>query len=333
MDRKVVFLFRPGKAARRVTHTFSFGSARQPFLHKLLHPGARFSRGIDWSDGAVRELMRHLYPSTIVRCLMHAQLVARHAPPKFSTLCTSDANIKDSIVVIPKHLTDNEELLRTLRRKNNVLLADLIDGIFDESLAARFDGLVCCSRKGYAHYASLPGMPAVFFVEHCADARLPQAAESPPLFSPYYFGAPQNLFIYDSLRPLLTLIFTDTDNIANLDWMQSLPLANFHYAVRPASVKPAFKPFMKGITAAHGNANILVHKDDGDAALCLGEDYPYLIHEEPGENVLRDIMAKARDDFGGKEWAYGLSVMRELKENSSEAVIARQFWDMIAAVA
>ena len=135
------------------------------------------------------------------------------------------------------------------------------------------------------------------------------------------------------MRPLVTPVFTDSDNVANLDWMRSLPLANFHYAVRPVSVQASFKPFLKGITAAHCNANILVHKDDGDAALCLGEDYPYLIREELEEKVLQRYMAKARGDFGGREWLHGLSIMRELKENSSEIVIARQFWSMIKAVA
>jgi hypothetical protein len=333
MDKAVVFLFRPGKAGRRRTHHFDFGPARQGLLRRLLHPLARRSQGIDWESAHVKSLLPTLYPSTIVRCLMQAQIAARHAPEGFSAHCSSDTDVRNSIVIVPKQMILRQGLLHRLKKRGNRLLLDLIDGFFEPESLAGADGLLCCSRKALAHYAAGRGLPPVFFVEHCADVRLPRNIRGPAEFSPYYFGAPQNLFLPASLRRQVTPVFTDQDNVADPEWFRSLPLANLHYAVRPPDAGPAFKPFIKGITAALCGANILVHKDDGDAALYLGEDYPYLIREECGEKVVADYLRKAREDFGGRDWNRGLSAMRRIRELAEEKTIADQFWAAVAAVA
>jgi hypothetical protein len=264
---------------------------------------------------------------------MQAQIVACHAPDGYSVRCSSDTDVRDSIVVVPKQLIPNSSLLHRLKRRGNRLLLDLIDGVYDPESLAGADGILCCSHKSQAHHAAWKGMPPFFFVEHCADVRLPREICSSAAFSPYYFGAPQNLFLPPLLVRQVTPVFTDVDNIADPKWMDFLPLANLHYAVRPPDGKPAFKPFLKGITAAFCTANILVHKDDGDAALYLGEDYPYLIREECSERVVEDYLRKAREDFGGKEWIRGLSVMRGIRQKADEKTIAAQFWAAVKAVA
>jgi hypothetical protein len=49
--------------------------------------------------------------------------------------------------------------------------------------------------------------------------------------------------------------------------------------------------------------------------------------------VVADYLSKARNDFGGRDWAYGLSVMRHIREMASEETIAAQFWGAVRAVA
>ena len=265
---------------------------------------------------------------------MHADIVSRRAPRNVAVRCTTDvASIQHSIVIVQKFLTMDKRLLDRLKNNANTVLADPVDRLLDKNLFQYWDGILCCSRKAHAYYSSLPDAPPVFFVEHCADARISQDKRKTDAFAPAYFGAPENLLSYPSLRTLVRIVFTDTRGVPDHDWVRRLAEANFHYALRaPLADEHACKPFLKGITAAHSGANILVHADDGDAAFHLGQDYPYLMRGELREETVLDALATARDDFGGTAWRHGLAIMREVKERSSPESIAAQFWSVVREV-
>lgn len=279
------------------------------------------------------EMMRHVDlcdPGVLMRTFMTASLVARHCPDHIAMGCTNITTVRNSIVIANKNLINRKRLLRMFKRNGNILLVDIIDGVPRRDSIPYYDGIICASQKAHAYYSQeYPDTPA-YFVAHCTDPRISAPVALKSTFSPYYFGAPKNLLLFDSLKDTLGIVYTDTRDVPNHDWYKRLGEANFHYAVRPKMGDHVFKPFIKGIIAATCGANMLVHRDDGDARHFLGEDYPYLIHEDLSEDVVLRYMRMARDTFGKAEWTYGLERMASLRDAFSPDTISRQFWDMIA---
>ncbi len=308
--------------------------SRRAFEDCLLYPFHTRFRGFDMSDAA---LMRHVdqcSPSALMRVFMHAEIAACRMPGDYSISCTNVSRIRNSIVIVHKHVINRSRLLRKIKRNGNILLADIVDGVPRPENLSWYDGILCCSRKAYDYYSrSCPdtlrlGTP-VYFVAHCTDPRIGTVTPPRDRFAPYYFGAPKNLLMFDSLKPLLTVVHTDISDVPDHGWHLRLGESNFHYAVRPPMKEHVYKPFMKGIIAATCGVNMLVHKDDGDALHYLGEDYPYLIKEDPTEEVVMRYMRKAREEFGGEAWRFGLEKMARLRETFSNETIASQFWNMI----
>ncbi len=336
--RNIVFFFVKEVKTHFNRVTVHIAGKRRPSRHAvedcLLAPFHSQFQGFDMADAA---LMRHVdqcSPSVLMRVFMHAEIAASRMCGDYSISCTNISCIRDSIVIVHKHVINRRRLLRKIKRNGNILLVDIVDGVPRPENLPHYDGIICCSRKAYDYYSqSCPdtlrmGLP-VYFVAHCTDPRI--GAVTPPAdrFAPYYFGAPKNLLLFDSLKPLLSIVYTDIQDVPNHDWHLRLAEANFHYAVRPPMKEHVYKPFMKGIIAATCNANMLVHKDDGDALYYLGEDYPYLIKEEPTEEVVLRYMRKAQAEFGTDVWRFGLSKMAGLRETFSNEEIAGQFWRMI----
>jgi hypothetical protein len=91
---------------------------------------------------------------------------------------------------------------------------------------------------------------------------------------------------------------------------------NMHINIRPTP----YKPTNKIIQAAYSKSNILCSIDAGGAIESLGEDYPYLC--ENNMDSVMDILKKAKSDFGGSRWKYGLEIMESvLQRYGDEAII------------
>jgi len=330
MKKRIVFLFPTVQKRFGPNFFFTFTGQNRSFCQRVLYPFAQSASRIDWKGETGRAITENVYPSTLMRSLMQAEIVARHAPEEYEVLSTTAPHMSGCIVILNKFLINKRPLLHYLKLRGNTILADMVDGRF--KLDARLhlvDGLICCSHKGRDYYASAQSRVPVFFVEHCIDARLPEVTPPDNAFSAWYFGAPQNLYGREAIEDAVHISYTESEKKPATAWIDDLPKANFHYAVRPKIKELRFKPFTKGGIAAWCKANILVHKDDGDALRYLGEEYPYLIREELGEEVVRRYLAKAREDFGGERWRFGLSIMRNIRERYLEQTLARQFWTMI----
>ncbi|SBV98729.1 conserved hypothetical protein [uncultured delta proteobacterium] len=262
----------------------------------------------------------------MVRQLMHSRLMMPYAPEDWGIICTTDINIKNSLVIVHKSIFNSPNIMQALKAQGNTIVADVIDGVITD--VTDIDAILCCSHKAVAFYTAAQNKCPVFFVEHCCDIRVLEQEETPSTFSPFYFGASENLLVYNSIFEFIRPCFTNYYD-QQMNWVDYLKLANFHYALRCKIDPRSFKPFMKGIIASFCNSNILVHASDGDAARYLGQDYPYLIKEPLTEQVVLHYLAKAKDDFGGKTWNSGLAVMRDMKELFRPATIAAQFWTMV----
>ena len=274
-------------------------------------------------------------PSILLRFVMHPSIICQYAPPDVTVSATSDfTQIENSIVVLHKTLLqhDDVENLVYLKKRNNILLFDMLDynGSKLEEKLAVLDGLILCSNKAYAHYSDLDWVKKpIFYVTHCIDTRIPERAVPLPAFSPLFHGAPENMLYYPSLARVLNTAFCYSQYTSQEEWLQKTLEANFFYALRPDNQGFQARPFQKGFTAAQLDSNILIHRNDGDALHYLGEDYPYMIHEEPTEEVVYYYMKMARKDFDGPQWHRGLEIMRGLKPHYAPAKIGGEFWDMM----
>jgi hypothetical protein len=92
-----------------------------------------------------------------------------------------------------------------------------------------------------------------------------------------------------------------------------------------------FKPFLKGFTAAHCRANIIVPKGESDAIYYLSSDYPYLLADESLTSVL-DMIERTKASFGGEEWRRGLEIMETVRQRSSPEQIGSEIEALIGGL-
>ena len=275
------------------------------------------------------DFLKHIWGSVLLRQLLHAKIMEQFAPRGWEQICTNAIGWKNSIIILHKLLFSDVQLRQKFKEDGNVVLLDVVDGEIDDVRFA--DGILCCSHKAYQYYQQKYPLLPIFFVEQGVDPRVPEIKTTLSDFSAYYFGDVMNCQRYDSIFEYVHPCFTNTNSSFHLNWFSYLPKANFHYAVRPTVGENIFKPFIKGGIAAYCASNILIHKDDGDAAHYLGSDYPYLIKEDITEKVVLKYLRKAKEEFGGPEWNRGLAAMAEVKESFSPRRIAKQFWKMIVS--
>ena len=309
MHSNLVYLFPAGS-----NKTYVLNPSDRMYMRDILSP----------------ELTRNVWGSVLLKTLMHARIVEAYKPDNWTQLCTNSAQISNSFVIVHKLFFDQYHLLEQLKKNNNILICDVIDGCLNDF--SFVDAILCCSHKAYHFYKrTQPNIPTLF-VEHCADIRLATTPSPKHAFSGYYFGSPDNFLMYNGIFDFIRPCFSNLPHQPVTDWMERLPLANFHYAVRPSLPDTIFKPFTKGVIAALYNSNILIHQDDGDALHYLGADYPYLLKTEPTEKAVVALLQKAKEEFNSKEWEYGLSILEHVKEQYSPKKIAKKFWSEVLSL-
>lgn len=90
---------------------------------------------------------------------------------------------------------------------------------------------------------------------------------------------------------------------------------NFHMNLRDSRHKPSNKI----IQAAYSGSNILCSHSAGGVMELLGDSYPYLC--EDNVESAKQVMAKAKSDFGGARWQYGLDIMRSILVSHGDSSI------------
>ena len=137
-----------------------------------------------------------------------------------------------------------------------------------------------------------------------------------------YFGEFSNARYGSRLMEHIDFCQIDSKH-PNAFWSDRLRHANAHYAVRSRKPYDGFKPFLKGFTAAHCGANLLVNRLEGDAVYYLTTDYPYLLEDDSLESVL-DMIERMRESFGSGEWLEGLEIMKSVRARSSDEQVGRE---------
>lgn len=242
------------------------------------------------------------------------------------------SDIKNAAVILTKGATleVSPEQLQQLSDSHNTLLIDPIDDVLHDEKVALVDGVIASSLEAYDAYKK-SGLSA-FLVNHHVDPRVPRDI-TPPTDSLRcgYFGEIVNTIITGSIATMVDFIHTDTGK-QNDEWFSRLQDYNLHYAIRSDNVQ-AFKPFLKGFTAATCGANILIQKDQREAIRWLGEDYPYFIDANPSEYEITEMLHYIKRTYGGKEWKKALIQMGDIKQQVSYENITKQLHEMLQSLA
>ena len=227
--------------------------------------------------------------STIMRGQQLSDLVRERFSDEFDVSITLEHDVRDAIVVITKGAlaTLKADDLHALRRKNIAVVGDYVDDppsrrkavLMDLLLAASIEGFVEVSRK-------FPNVRSEYLPHH-VDPRITPGVAPKNVFAVGYFGEPKNAVRYEAIESLVDFIDVNT-RTSDTEWMQRLAGYSLHYAARPLSQKDGAKPFLKGFTAAHCGANVIVTADDGDASYYLGDDYPYLLRSRSEADIRGD---------------------------------------------
>ena len=143
-----------------------------------------------------------------------------------------------------------------------------------------------------------------------------------------YFGELANTIIDPNIENIVDFINVDTSR-QNADWLNKLADYNMHYALRQHRKIDQFKPFLKGFTAAHCHSNIIIQDTQKEAMLWLGEDYPFLLKNEPTISNILKHLEYVNTIQGSPEWEQGLEVMEMIRGQISNQNIARQFFAMV----
>ncbi len=235
--------------------------------------------------------------------------------------------LRDSVVIVNKRALEKVDLDR-LKARGNAVLADPLDGYFENLFLDRFDGVIAASRAQFAYYARNLAT-SVAYVAHHVDARIPPIAPTDDVFALGYFGNAKYVQFRKELRPRLKVIEVNTCAPTQVGWMENLSNFNAHYLVRAKLFERGFKPFTKAFIAAHCQSPVLIAADDPEAAHILPESYPYRTRTDCLDDIecAIDLM---RSSYKSQTWHDAREMMRSLRTASSIRTVIQQLMQALA---
>jgi len=217
------------------------------------------------------------------------------------------------------------ETLSRLKARGNRLMFDVVDELPPDTTGEFADVVVASSLTAFEAYArEFPRIP-VALVNHHVDPRLDAATAGthPDTFRIGYFGERENAVLTPRIEEVVEAVHIDTSK-EDTRWLESIRDFSMHYAVRRTRLLDQYKPFLKGFTAAHAGAPILIQRSQEEAVRWLGADYPYLLDDPVSEDRILAAIAQARAEFGGARWHEALDVMAGLRERTRPERIAAE---------
>jgi hypothetical protein len=267
--------------------------------------------------------------STVMRGEQLSSIIKKYYGTRYTILYRPlSTHYNNCVLFLTKGaVTDiTEDQLSKLILQGNKVLLDPVDNPLDVKKAQLATGVVAASLEALDSYRK-SGFPA-YLVNHHVDIRIPRnLPEKAEGLHCGYFGELINTIKTDKIATLVDFVHVDTGKQSS-DWLAKPPEYNLHYAIRSNNVE-AFKPFLKGFTAAACEANIVIQKDQKEAIRWLGKDYPYLVTPNPTEQDILDMLDYVQQSYGSKEWKKGLQRMQKIRQATSDQTIADEFIDIV----
>lgn len=222
------------------------------------------------------------------------------------------------ILVLKTGLKDRYiDALRSIKRRN-LLLFDLVDGKISPEVEKIADGFIC-SSKSELNYRLEAGQAAKM-VHHAIDVRL----TSPSLinqieFSVGYYGAPENGLFLDAIPSIKRIPYDKDRLLSESKTGESHPVSlasiSHHYTIRNWLETDGFKPLTKAFVAAWLRASVIASRDDPEAPLILGNEFPYLANSSSLQDI-EEIIAYAESTHGSDVANRALKAVGKLRQLS-----------------
>jgi hypothetical protein len=297
-------------------------------------PTAKLSRVSAISDLVFVYHAKHQdVASTVMRSKQLCEIARRSLNAPWNAHYVSDEQlheIKNSVVILSKGYCQEAlpETIEQARRRDNIVCADYVDAPVDTEIASTIDLMISSSVGQYE--SLLKGNYKSTLITHHVDPGIADITAQTDYLSFGYYGEMANVKHAADLMGHVDFCHLNTKTTGPV-WIDRLRHANVHYAVRQPRAIDGFKPFLKGFTAAHCGANILVNRQEGDAVHYLTTDYPYLLEDTSLKSVL-GMIEKIRESFGSREWFEGLEIMKSVRVRSSDEQVGREISALLELV-
>ena len=248
--------------------------------------------------------------------------------------------IKNSIVMVLKNIFMSVEVLKILKKNNNIIVMDTIDlwyFVFPEKqnklLGDQFH--YYDSTIVHTHIGLLDLLKIYSHIKRCDVIQIHWDPDLKDLekkdFNKLLIGyqgsvgsmlneEKQNcLYLNEFKNDIKTNLEHASISEANQNEKVSLENITCHYSIRDSlSWQCRYKSSIKLNTAAATNTNIIISHDP-----CIGDllpmDYPYLTSDH--QDDVRKTIEHVKETFGGPVWKYGLEIMQKVKERTDLDVI------------
>ena len=269
--------------------------------------------------------------SVVMRCFQLCEMMKDKYSRSFEFICTHDWRYsKDSVIIFSKHSISglNSQVCESLKANKNKIVLDYI--CQPPSLALRGHvHMYCASSRAQEKFYKDNGLPT-YFVCHHADPRVLKrfrGGNVEPIVK--YIGNVQNTIIPNSLEIKTTL--SNTSSQSDLSWMNELETPFIYFMIRRWMSFDGFKPFTKGVLAAHVDSVVIGQANTADNDYYLG-DYPYMTSESPDESEIIEVVNKTVESVKSRDFSFSRarSIMRCIKDSSTPEVITRQVREMIS---
>ena len=237
-----------------------------------------------------------------------------------STVRYSIEDIKDSTVVIFKHIISDVEI-SLLKSNNNKIVMDVVDefirpgtDVVDLYDYSKLDGVITRVKKVVEKY-NLPTHLVVEYIPIHWDVRLQDVSVDhnnikykPALISNDVRDMPHLEYLYKNNLIDFHMNF-GFDSFSN--YIDAFLKHNIHYNVRTVdTLAYKFKPATKLVTAAALNTPLLTNYDWALQDL-LPEDYPFLVQDTSLPSILNAI--NNVKEINTSQYNYALDILAEVK--------------------
>ena len=271
--------------------------------------------------------------STFLRAGQLAELVAEELPGAYDIAWTTDvAGTRDSLVILTKWAlqTRSPEEIAAIRARNLAVVGVWDDLIPDAGRMAALDASMSLSHAQTLELARThPGTPA-FYVPHHVNRLIRPSVPPADRLRTGYFGELANTVRPPALGGLVELVGINTSR-RDEGWISRLPEFNAHWIIRQRRDIDGAKPFLKGFLAARCGAVVVTAREDDDALLYLGDDYPFFVRSLEAADLEAMILAMV-EGFGGPDWRLAQAIMAEVGARSSDRVVAAEFRAMVETI-
>ena len=215
------------------------------------------------------------------------------------------SQIKNEIIVLSKFAAVKISRidLEKLMENDNSVYIDPVDAEINLEKFLDIKGLIASSFLQEQYFKQNSDVP-VILMYHSSDFRLKGIQAQKDYYSMAYFGSLSRLPHSPELLPFLEIVKTPLSYQPNTKlpiFSDKLKDFSAHFAIGAELPRYVFKPFTKGLIASSVGAITLISRNEKEALLLLGDDYPYVSIDSSLKSI-SDMAKFMKLTFGGDEW-------------------------------